>query len=95
MLAVLGILPMDDIEVEKKTTDTFPAEINYILLNDTIRNNDSLVLQFPNIHNPDSTRLHIVTLKNLKPSTIIKVSDSLLTCAEVEYFVQVDPNFSE
>lgn len=94
MLAVLGFLPMDDIMVENKTTNTFPTEVSYILPNDTIENNDSLIIQFPILHLPDSNYLRIISLENHE-STIIKNIDSLLSSSEVEYFVLTDPIISE
>ncbi len=95
MLAVLGLLPMEDVMPEKKTTDNFPVEINYILLNDTIENNDSIVIQIPNAKLHDSVYLRVISLENHGSLNIIKHVDSLLSSEEVDYFVLNDPKISE
>ncbi len=95
MLAVLGFLPMDDVMVEQKTSSKFPTEVNYILLSDTVDNNDSLIIQIPNHHKTDSSYLRIVTFENHESAMIINDVDSFLTSSKVEYFVLTDPIISE
>ena len=95
MLAVLGFLPMDAVMPEKKTTDTFPIEINYILLNDTIENNDSIFIQIPNAKLHDSAYLRVISLENRGSINTIKHVDPLLSSEEVDYFVLNDPKISE
>ncbi len=95
MLAVLGYLPMDDVKVANKNSNTFPTEVNYILLADTLKNNDSLVIRIPNSKLPDSGYFRVLAFENHRSDTIIYNHDSLITSKEVDCFVLNDPNISK
>lgn len=95
MLAVLGFLPLDDVIDKPETADQFPSEICYILLTDTITNDDSIVIHIPNLNSLDSAYFNVVKMENNEPITIINSPNSLLPSQEIEYIVLTESFISE
>lgn len=87
MLAMLGLLPLDNIVEEEKNKEIFPTEINYITIDDTLTTCDSSLIKVHGSIPLETTYFHVLHSENMESPKLVNHEISQDNVEELKYII--------